>query len=228
MIQQGNLKLGKKIHNWSLPPEITCPGASPTCLGVCYGSKGHYHSPVVINALARNFKASKSRDFVSWMVHEIRENYVRIFRPHVVGDFYNGAYIRKWISIVRRSPEVAFYIYTRTWNVPEYFEPIKKLALLPNMQLWLSFDQSMPVPPKIEGAQWCYLAVNDADHPPQKTDLVFREERRTVMKVAKYHSPVCAYETGLTKTTCSKCRMCWEKAHESIQTQAVNASSIGG
>ena len=147
------------------------------------------------------------------MVHELRENFVRVFRPHVVGDFYNGRYIRKWINIVKRSPQVAFYTYTRTWVVPEYFDAIIELGRLPNMQMWLSFDQTMPVPPRTRGIERCYLAVDDEDQPPRKVDLVFRNSRRTVMQQAKYGSLVCLYEDGVTETNCSKCGVCWRKAN---------------
>jgi len=168
----------------------------------------------VQQALARNLKASKEKEFVPWMVHEIRENFVRVFRPHVVGDFYNERYVRKWIRIVKRSRETEFFTYTRTWAVPDYFDAIVELGRQPNMQLWLSFDRDMAVPPRLKGFRRCYLAADDEDHPPQKVDLVFRDYRRTVMKRAKYRVLVCPYDNGVTNTTCSKCGICWRKADE--------------
>lgn len=148
------------------------------------------------------------------MIQQFRDNFVQVMRPHVVGDYYDGVYIRKWIDIVKRSPRVTFFTYTRTWAVQEYFDAIVELGRLPNMQLWFSFDRDMEVPPRIKGFKRCYLSVSDDDQPACKVDLIFRDDRRTVMKRGKYRALVCPYDNGVTKTTCSKCGVCWRNIYD--------------
>ncbi len=213
MLQLGNRKLGALIHSWSTPVDKTCPGASETCLSLCYARRGHYHSRRVQAALMKNLIIAKSKEFVPWMNLQLRVQFVRVLRVHAAGDFFNGKYIRNWMKILRANPQVIAFSYTRTWAVPEYFDAIVELGRQPNMQLWLSFDRDMAVPPRLKGLRRCYLAADDEDHPPQKVDLVFRNYRRTVMKQTKYRVRVCSYDNGITKTTCSKCGICWRAKH---------------
>ena len=144
---------------------------------------------------------------------QLRTQFVRVLRVHAAGDFYSGKYIRKWMRILQSNPQVQAFSYTRTWAVPEYFDAIVELSRLPNMRLWMSYDRDMAVPSRTRGIKRCYLAVNDKDQPTRKVDLVFRDSRRTVMKKAKYQVQVCPYDNGITKITCSKCGICWEKKH---------------
>jgi hypothetical protein len=83
--------------------------------------------------------------------------------------------------------------------------------MLDNMQMWFSFDQDMPKPPRIKGFPQGYLSIDDLDHPPRGTDLVFRDQRATILKRAKYSTPVCPYDNGVTGTTCSHCQLCFRQ-----------------
>lgn len=140
----------------------------------------------------------------------LRENFVHVLRIHVAGDFYSEEYIDNWIEIIRRSPGVVFFGYTRTWAVPDYAAAIRRLSRESNMRLWLSFDRLMPAPPKWPGVRRAYLSMNDEDQPRVKVDLVFRDKPHlSIMKRSTYGALVCPYENNVTETTCSKCSICW-------------------
>ena len=179
----------------------------------------------VKKAHRNNLKASRSEEFVSWMVHELRENYVQVMRTHVIGDYYDAEYTNKWLQIVRRSPKIKFFSYTRSWNVPDYLDAIIELGRQKNMRMWLSFDKAMPVPPRIRGFRRCYLSTADDDQPPCSVDLVFRDDQSTVMKFTDNGSLVCPYDNGITATTCSKCQICW-KLKYGPKTKRKNARTV--
>lgn len=204
-----NQKTGPLVFGWSLPARKTCPGASKLCLSLCYGRQGHFYLPDVKKSLVCNFTASQQDEFVPWMIQELRGQFVRVMRPHITGDLYDEAYTRKWIEIVKQSPQVQFYTYTRSWTVPDYYDAIVELGRLKNMEMWLSFDRDMRRP---QGFRRCYLMKDDEDQPPCKVDLVFRDKRSTIMKKAKFGSPVCRYDIGGNiKTSCSKCQLCFTR-----------------
>lgn len=218
-----NRKTGPLVWGWSLPVRRTCPGASKLCLAICYGRKGHFYLPEVKKALVRNFKATQQDEFVPWMIQELREQFVRVMRPHITGDLYDEEYTRKWIEIVKQAPRIQFYLFTRSWAVPDYYDAIVELGRVKNMEMWLSFDRDMQVPPRLRGFRRCYLMEDDEDQPPCKVDLVFRDKRSTVMKKAKFGSPVCRYDIGGNiKTSCSKCRLCFTRKRKRKTQGAAN------
>jgi hypothetical protein len=212
VITQGNDKLGPLVWGWSLPAVKTCPGASAACIELCYGLAGRFHMPNVKEAHKKNFKLSKTPHFASWMTGMIRDFCVTTLRIHVVGDFYSEEYIAKWRQVVRSNRQVKFFTYTRSWNVPDLAAPLLELGQEKNLRMWLSFDATMPVPPKPKGLRRCYLSQNDEDLPPQgKADLIFRDNQDTKLKRAPDGTLVCPPENGATRLTCSKCKLCWLK-----------------
>ena len=50
---------------------------------------------------------------------------------------------------------------------------------------------------------------DDSDEPKYKVDLVFRNSTTTTMKYTSNGSLVCPYDNGVTKTTCSSCKICF-------------------
>lgn len=162
----------------------------------------------VKSSLQANLDLSKAAGFVDNMADEIANKKVQILRIHVSGDFYSANYLQKWIDIVDRSPNVRFFVYSRSWRIPDIYDKLKALARRSNVRLWLSADRDTGKPPKLRDARVAYMAVDDADIPTYQPDLVFRNTIKTVAKRVAL-ALVCPKENGVTDTTCSKCGVCW-------------------
>lgn len=57
-------------------------------------------------------------------------------RIHESGDFYNGEYLKAWIEVARRMPDMNFYAYTK--SVPYVKSMEKQLSEVPNFSITLS------------------------------------------------------------------------------------------
>jgi hypothetical protein len=68
-------------------------------------------------------------------------------RIHSSGDFYSPEYVRFWRSIVQAAPTTRFWAYTRSWRVKELLAVLNELRAEPNVQLFASWDETMPDPP---------------------------------------------------------------------------------
>jgi hypothetical protein len=137
---------------------------------------------------------------------------VRIVRVHVAGDFFAARYARKWLRIMRRSPRVRFYFYTRSWRMPAIKAVIDRMAGLPNCRAWYSTDRDTgvpaDVPPRVRVA---WLMTDPTDLPPSGTDLVFRV-RRLRPVAPTFGACVCPAEDGIQRPrpmTCERCGICW-------------------
>jgi len=208
-----NTKLGKLIHSWSIPASRTvCVGSTAACRSVCYAQKGYFRFNSNKKLYAKNLRASRGPGFARWMRGFLRENYVRILRIHVSGDFYSVAYIKKWIAIISGMPDVQFFAYTRSWRDAEMLPHLVALGKLPNMQLWWSLDMATGPAPRYAHIRQAYMAMNDLDavNVPANCDLVFRVKPKTVLKNSN-GVLVCPEENGITPgITCSKCKICWQ------------------
>ena len=142
-IPKSNAKLGK-ISSFSLPPGRTCPGMSDVCKTLCYVDKFYRQYPSVRGAYATNWEATESDTFVDDMVAKIHG--MPSCRQHVSGDFYSHAYIDQWLRIVEACPDTKFWGYTRSWNT-DLVDHLELLRSRPNVQLFASWDESMPEPP---------------------------------------------------------------------------------
>jgi hypothetical protein len=141
----------------------------------------------------------------------LREDFVRVLRIHVSGDFYSAAYVSKWHKIIAATPDVSFFAYTRSWRDPKILPGLVELGRLPNMQLWWSLDMATGPAPKYAHIRQAYMAMNDLDaqNVPASCDLVFRVNPKTVMKNTN-GVLVCPEENMITPNmTCSKCKLCW-------------------
>lgn len=211
-VTPGNTKLGRLIWCWSLPTlAIICIGATELCKKLCYAMKGFFRMPSVKDAHYNNYELSLEEEFPQYVSMALSEVFARVVRVHVSGDFYDEAYVRKWLQIVRRRPYIAFYAYTRSWRIPEMLPALKELAKEPNFFMWWSCDQDTGAPPRTKYARRAYLMENDDDVAPYKVDLVFRDKSTTVMKYDPKGNQVCPYDNGVTRTTCSQCKLCFER-----------------
>ncbi len=212
-----NLKLGPLIHSWSIPAgrAWSCPGESCLCRKRCYAKKGFFCMPSVQEAHVRNFNFCQTDLFESWMTMQLMDQFVRVMRVHVSGDFYSIEYIRKWLRIVQKSRRQHFFAYTRSWRIEEMLPELIKLAAEPNFQMWWSIDRETGPAPLIRGIRRAYMAIDDVDAnlAPDDCDLIFRDQPRTRMKRAN-GVLVCPPENGVhtkVKITCSHCGICWNK-----------------
>lgn len=210
-----NTKLGPLIHSWSIPAGPTCPGESHICKTRCYAKHGFFVMPNVAAFHQRNYVFSRTHRFVPWMINHLAENPIRVLRIHVAGDFYAIEYIDKWHEIVRRTPRVLFFAYTRSWRIEWHLPALVYLSRLPNLSLWFSLDRETGSPPLIPGIRRAYMAINDVDarRAPDDCDLVFRDHPRSQMKKAN-GLLVCPPENGVQGRlhhTCTTCGLCWNK-----------------
>lgn len=171
--------------------------------------------PNVKRCHLNNFSFSHTPEFRDWMLASIRHKFIRAMRIHVSGDFYNLPYIEKWQQIVKVAAATKFFGYTRSWRQEELLPDLIRLSQLPNMQLWWSIDRETGPAPLVQGIRRAYMAIDDvdADLAPNDCDLVFRDQRMTVIKKAN-GVQVCPVEDGVTrqvKITCSSCGICWDR-----------------
>jgi hypothetical protein len=232
-----NRKVGITAHTWSIPALDTCPGASPECVSCCYALSGFLSYKSVRESHKRNEMFSRTPEFADWMRAQLVANGVRLLRVHVAGDFYDSEYAAKWLAIMRQSPRVRFWAYTRSWRAAAFAVPdrnmvptLTKIAELPNVALWLSEDVSTGTPPAdmIPGARRAFMARRDKQlkqlpqHP--QASLIFRNQTSTVVKRAD-GVLVCPAENGTApqvKMTCGACQLCFNPAkaqHLQVATQ---------
>ena len=112
---------------------------------------------------------------------------IEVLKWHASGDFYDAAYIRRVIEIVKRTPNTTHFAYTRSWDAakrghPELRPLLEELAVLDNFRLLYSADAEMfpqDVPPCIKVA---YLVRGDAEKPTDDVFVVFRDSHQTRKK----------------------------------------------
>lgn len=169
--------------------------------------------PNVHRSHQRNYEFSQTDEFVEWLVSTVRARFVRIMRTHVSGDFYDVAYIQKWVEIAKACRHTRFFAYTRSWRCDDMLPELIQWSRLPNVSLWWSIDRETGPAPLVSGIRRAYMATDDVDaqHVPDDCDLIFRDNPHTVIKRAR-DVLVCPVENGVTKgVTCSKCGICWDK-----------------
>jgi hypothetical protein len=67
-----------------------------------------------------------------------KRNAEMLFRIHWDGDFFSRTYASAWAYVIRRNPDIRFWVYTRSF-VPGA-NVIDILADIPNLSLYLSVD----------------------------------------------------------------------------------------
>ena len=209
LLMQGNGKLGNAIHVWSIPALDTCPGSTSVCRTACYALRHRFRFAQVRDRLRWNWQQSRRSDFVERMVAEIRSRGVLVLRLHVAGDFPDAEYAEKWLAIVKRSPRVRFFGYTRSWRIPSIATVLEKIASLHSMRLWFSVDAETGIPEHLpQGVRLAHLQVHDGPLPAD-ADLVFRIPRLRTLATLPI---VCDSETvegKATSVTCGSCARCF-------------------
>lgn len=111
---EGNRKM--RIPVFSLPPSITCIGATDICRKICYGRKSWIYENVRKRRL-ENYIQSSRDDFVEIMRKELRKRPFKYFRIHETGDFYSQAYLEKWFEIAEEFKNAKFLAFTKSWQL---------------------------------------------------------------------------------------------------------------
>jgi hypothetical protein len=215
MFTPGNHKLGRRrIWGFGLPSGApgTCPGITAACRSACYAVAVERYRPAAAALYRSNLRASRRRDFVRRVRAFLVLHRVRIVRVHTGGDFYSARYARKWLAVIRRSPRVRFYFYTRSWQVPAVRPVLDRMAGLPNCRAWFSADRDTGVPAGVPpGVRVAWLMTGPGDLPPEGADLVFRI-RRLRRAPTSGGAVVCPTEDGRPRAvpvTCERCGHCW-------------------
>ena len=211
-----------------MPAISTCPGRSALCEDLCYGQKGLYFMPNVVEALALRMELRRETRFVEAIVAQIKAERIRTVRIHAVGDFDYVWYVRAWAKIAQASRGTIFCVYTRSWRVARLQPELKKLAKIRNLRVWLSCDRETGAPPRWRGTRRAYMQIDDADIPAFWVDLVFRTDyHHSVIKYVN-GALVCCVENGVTKgVTCDVCKLCYLNK-PIIRKDRVHASRVEG
>ncbi len=216
MLTPGNHKLGHRlIWGFGLPSGTpdTCPGMTAACRSDCYAVAVERYRPAAAARYRANLILSRGRDFVRRVRAFLIAHGVRVVRVHTGGDFYSARYARKWLRIMRRSPRVRFFFYTRSWRVPAIKAVIDRMAGLPNCRAWYSADVDTGVPADVPPhVRMAWLMTAPGDHPPPGTDLMFRVRRLRRRPEPAPGPRVCPAEDGVVRArpvTCEACGVCW-------------------
>jgi hypothetical protein len=222
MLTQGNHKLGGRlIWGFGLPsarPDI-CTGSSSLCRRHCYSRRLEEWRRSLLARYQFNHQLSLLPSFVRRVCAFLSRRRVEVVRLHVGGDFPGPAYARKWLRIMRRTPEVQFYFYTRAWRDGAILPVLGRMAGLPNCRAWFSCDREtgvpLVVPPRVCLA---WLAVAEDDVPPAGAHLTFRIRRLRRHPATQLDGVrVCPAEDGIARgepVTCERCRLCWQPLPE--------------
>lgn len=153
-LEPGNNKTGQSgtqfaaVFVWNLPAVSTCPGASAECLRYCYNADERPKFPLERwrqnLAWFRKDPATLTDVILRQISNAPSPAAVRI---HSSGDFFSRPYISFWRSIIERTDTTAFWAYTRSWLVASLWTDLESLRRLPNLQLFASWDTTMPPPP---------------------------------------------------------------------------------
>lgn len=191
---------------WSLPAVKSCPGAKfgvgMICGTVktdpkthtCYATKGLHKMPHVRNAFAVRYAwvlACMATDagfdsFVETLVSAILADGRQYFRIHESGDFFNARYVRAWIAIAQRLPQVQFWAPTRAYHgglARTILPALAELNALPNVTVRpsaLAISEDAPVVPGLSAG--------------------------TGVKSDGFNCPASSQGNA-----CRECRQCWDK-----------------
>jgi hypothetical protein len=115
------------IYNWTLPAWVVklpdgrtfnvCPHAG-ACAKLCYARNGTYLFPAVRDAHVRNLLMLLDGRLPRWEKRILGELWCarytgRHVRIHDSGDFFADDYLEAWLRVIRATPHVGFYAYTK-------------------------------------------------------------------------------------------------------------------
>jgi hypothetical protein len=201
-------------NSFGLPAGISCPGKTEFCTS-CY-AVGAERSSGVHDLVTHNYRLlinAGTEDAMGDLIAEMLDRFERaadsaglkaserIFRIHWDGDFFSLDYARAWARVIRHSPTVAFWAYTRSFVEP--INVVPTLVGLTNLSLYLSADAgNVDAAREVSGAYPSVrLAICSVDY-------------RTAREIAPRHAVVCPENSGAMELmtegrgACVDCKLC--------------------
>jgi hypothetical protein len=115
VIMKGRWK-GMELYQLLLQERATCP---TTCQqwSSCYGNNMYMAKRI-------DHRSKKFLPMLADELDELAEKHTEgfVIRLHVLGDFYSKTYVRFWIRMLKRHPELHLFGYTHRW--PEHKDGI--------------------------------------------------------------------------------------------------------
>ena len=140
--------------SWAISPK-SCSGAKGCAVcKKCYGKKGRFGMPNVINALNQRydwFNKTTPKQIVKTIVDELDHFGEPFFRTHVVGDFQNVRSIKIWNDIVKAASDVRFWFPTKAYRVKAMLPALRKLNKEQNVAVRPSAADFDDLAPSIQG-----------------------------------------------------------------------------
>lgn len=222
LLRAGNEKLSRRILTFGLPAVMTCPGRSELCGGaeaLCYATHNRYKNSFVAKPRLENYVLACRDDFAELVLAELPHHRQRVVRPHDSGDLFSEAYAQQWLRVMKASPNLRFFIFSRSWRVREINAVLGEMASLSNARVWYSVDRETGWPSKLpEKGRVAYMQADAGDLPDRPTDLVFRDHAARGEAARRVGGAlVCPYENGFTRDpseggtvfNCHNCGLCW-------------------
>lgn len=179
-IESGNKKTGisgrffRSIWVWNLPPMTTCPGRSDWCIAHCYNADPRDEVYPVARWL-ENLRLVQERpeESAAQVIAFLKTAPKRVaVRIHSSGDFFSTSYVEWWARIMRECPDVRFWAYTRSWANPGLRADLERLRECSNLQLFASWDVTMPRPP----GGWRLSIISEGPHTSKRPNLSCPEQ----------------------------------------------------
>ena len=144
LLIDGNSKLGKGVWTFStlagsIGWKIEIDGESMEVFGTCpcncngcYAQTGFFRMPSVVKANAiKTILCREDLDFVKRAIMaQIIADGVKLLRIHASGDFFSADYIEAWREIVKASPAVLFWTYTKNRAAEEAFDDLNNINIV--------------------------------------------------------------------------------------------------
>jgi hypothetical protein len=136
LLVDGNEKIGKGVWHFSTLAgnkeyNVTVCGEKTTCFGTCAGNceggycmTGNYNFPSVKDALAvRTIIAREYPDFCERAIlAQLKADKIETVRIHATGDFFSRDYLDMWRRIVKATPSVTYWTYTKETAAESAFD----------------------------------------------------------------------------------------------------------
>jgi hypothetical protein len=170
--------VGMPIFTLTLEERATCP-RNCRHFKDCFGNKMPFverlrHGAALEWALGSELRALQREHPLGFVV-----------RTHVLGDFYSVAYVRRWLSWLRRIPALRVFGYT-AWPASG---PIGALLRAASDRHWDRFA----------------IRTSNGPHPERATRTLYQHPDGPVAGDAV----VCPAQTGAT-ACCATCGLCWQ------------------
>lgn len=209
LLSIGNRKLGETVGHFDLPAVVSCPGRTPACVAACYARKHRFRFDSVVDRLAWCYEQSQLPRFARRLIRETRRRGILHFRWHSSGDVYNADYARKMLAVMRALTRVRFWVYTRSFRVPEILPLLAEMALLPNCKVWFSLDRDTGVPatrpPHVR-----FAFMQDSPEGVENVELIFRTKAMLSLPLVQRVCPADTPHGRREETTCGGCGFCFD------------------